>query len=716
MTIKKLGYERLESRLALTFSILESDDIGYFFDSESNIVQRYDIQAEAWIHAIALENTLAGPQVAHVDADGIYASFGQTVYRYALDGSSKTHLINSQSSVISIHSDGDLLMIDYSSSNQTRFVSISKSSNYAVDSMVKSNYYYNTPPIFAIASGSNTFYGASSSFSTLQLSTFTYDQSGKFSQSYSTISNYGDYPAGVRSWVFPDESKLIHSSGTIFATSDLRSVNRIAPVDDIDYLQSEIPFVVQGNQITAYSKAFLPTGMVDLGRKPIKIFVGSTDVVAFFLDSLAPRGYQVQIISLSDFHPADPNLPIDPTGLAYTPDWTGVSNQARVLLLSKSHQNIFIWNPMTSTYERSIGLLGSPNAVAYDRAEDLIYVAYESGLIYTIDLQDPQPHEVPFYRLPGKALAIATAGEFVFAVNPSSYRYEHRLISRDGYLLSLKDHYEQYTEFVWDSVNQAIYASRGNSYSTGLMWESIDAMGNLLSPPHSYYFEGTGAFRPVRFNDGSKSILLGSGLVFDAKTLKPTLYTLANSITDAVWFAGRWVTIRNIVGVPQLQQWLGQTFEPIDVLQWPSGTGYSVQALTSNRIVITVITSQGVPSFLILDENLQPAKVNNTWHNYDAPMDVDDDEFVSPLDILIMIDQINLYGSRQIINVGEHYCDADNDGVITPLDILDVIDWINLQKSSESKPNGESEFNTDFLFAVFDDWPMAPNKRLKKPL
>jgi hypothetical protein len=241
-------------------------------------------------------------------------------------------------------------------------------------------------------------------------------------------------------------------------------------------------------------------------------------------------------------------------------------------------------------------------------------------------------------------------------------------------------------------------------------------MGNLVSPPHSNYYEGSGAFRPVRFNDGSKSILLGSGLIFDSKTLKPSPYSLANSITDAVWFAGRWVTIRNIVGVPQLQQWLGQTFEPIDVLQWPSGTGYSVQALTSNRIVITVITSQGVPSFLILDENLQPAKVNNTWHNYDAPMDVDDDEFVSPLDILIMIDQINLYGSRQIINVGEHYCDADNDGVITPLDILAVIDWINLQESNESKPNGESEFNTDFLFAVFDDWPMAPNKRLKKPL
>jgi hypothetical protein len=76
-----------------------------------------------------------------------------------------------------------------------------------------------------------------------------------------------------------------------------------------------------------------------------------------------------------------------------------------------------------------------------------------------------------------------------------------------------------------------------------------------------------------------------------------------------------------------------------------------------------------------------------------------------------MIDQLNLYGSRQIINVGEHYCDADNDGVVTPLDILLVIDWINLQESNESKPNGESSFNLDSLFTGLDDWFEAFNKR-----
>jgi hypothetical protein len=77
----------------------------------------------------------------------------------------------------------------------------------------------------------------------------------------------------------------------------------------------------------------------------------------------------------------------------------------------------------------------------------------------------------------------------------------------------------------------------------------------------------------------------------------------------------------------------------------------------------------------------------------------------------MMIDQLNLYGSRQIINVGEHYCDTDNDGLVTPLDILLVIDWINLQESNESKPNGESPLNLDSVFMGLDDWLAAYNKR-----
>ena len=46
---------------------------------------------------------------------GIYVSYGPAVYRYALDGSGQTHLLNSTDNVIAIHSDGNLLFLNHSS-------------------------------------------------------------------------------------------------------------------------------------------------------------------------------------------------------------------------------------------------------------------------------------------------------------------------------------------------------------------------------------------------------------------------------------------------------------------------------------------------------------------------------------------------------------------------------------------------------------------------
>lgn len=712
-TRKRLGFEQLETRLALAASIVESQQIGYFFDSESNFVQRYDIASENWTAPILLQQSTVGPDVVHVDSDGIYAGFGQAVYRFHLDGTAKTHVINLRSPVVSIHSDGDFLFLNYSSSTFIRILSIDKRTNELVDSIeINSYYYYTDPPILSIATQGNTLYGVSSWYSSLRFFELSYNQDGTFGQNRFSTTSFGEYNSGRQSWVVPDESKLIHSSGGVFATSDFRYLSRLTQIDDIDFFQAQLPFVLQGNQVTAYSKAFLPTGQATLYDRSVKIFVNDWSVIAFFADDSLLQKYRTQVIPISAFNPADPHAPIDPTGLAYTPDWIAVSNQARLLLFSKSYQNIFVWNPMSTSYQRSIGLLGSPNALAYDPVSDLIYVAYESGMVYTIDLSKPDPLEEPFLRLPGRPLALSIAGEFLFVVDYLSYQYYHRVISKLGTIESSNASYNSPEAYAWNPVTQAVYSLRPGGYPSGLMYESIDPLGHLMPPVFSPYYESTGFIQPIRFPSDGKTVLIGSGTIFDAKSLVRSPYSLANSVSDAVWFAGRWVTIRNVASDAQLQEWVGQTLEPFSAKQWAGGTAHSLHVLTSRRIVATLIAGNGIPYFSIMDEHLQPATVNNTWHNHDAPMDVDDDEFVSPLDILIMIDQLNLYGSRQVVNVGEHYCDADNDGVITPLDVLGVIDWINLQESNESQPSGESESLVDDLMAFsVDDFLMKARQR-----
>ena len=77
-----------------------------------------------------------------------------------------------------------------------------------------------------------------------------------------------------------------------------------------------------------------------------------------------------------------------------------------------------------------------------------------------------------------------------------------------------------------------------------------------------------------------------------------------------------------------------------------------------------------------------------TWTNTLNRLDVDDDNFVSPLDILVLVNDLNQYGSRRLVPPKaqpDSYLDPDGDGSISPLDVLMIINHIN------SKGSGEGE-------------------------
>jgi len=671
----KLGLERLEDRRVLASSIVEFEEVGYFFDSNSPVVGRYDISRASWLEPITLQNATSGPLVAHVDANGIYAAFGQSAYRYDSTGAGRKHLINLPTPITAIHSDGNVLFLNYSISLYARFVSINKSNNAIIDSVEN---YINALSGSSIAPSRNTIYGRSIGISPADITYVTYTDDGHFGFDRGDGPYHGDYPTASRTWVFPDESKVIDDSGIIYATTNLTYLNRLDTIQDIDFFQLQLPFVLNGNEVTAYSRAFLPTGSVTLDTAATKIFVNADSVMVFFNDTASEFGYRTQIFPVFDFGPTDPNDPIDPTGLVYKPDWTSVSSQGIVLLLSKSNQSIFLWNPTTRLYEESIPLLGSPS-----------YATFAS------------------YRLPGVALGLSMAGEYLFAVDGSGAWNTHYVFSQSGALQSSRDWNYYSKEYVWNPTNRRMYFFRDDTSPNDLIYETISSSGQLQPPVDSPYHDSNGWVHPIRISADGKSVLLGSGLVFDAQTLNSNPYGLANPVTDSLWFAGRWVTIRTIVGIAQLQEWIGPTLELSNVKQFGAGAAQSLHALTSKRMLVITIPSDGVPAFTVLDEQLEPSTINIRWHNASNPLDVDDDQSISPLDVLRLIDQINKYGARQSQGVGEIFCDVDNDGSITPLDVLSVINGINSYSGGEGESGSSSqdlESSLDQLFAVELDW------------
>ena len=68
------------------------------------------------------------------------------------------------------------------------------------------------------------------------------------------------------------------------------------------------------------------------------------------------------------------------------------------------------------------------------------------------------------------------------------------------------------------------------------------------------------------------------------------------------------------------------------------------------------------------------------YHNSSMPLDVDNDLQVSPLDALVVINQINSSGTEgeDAGNAPITFCDVDADGLVTPLDALAVINELNI--------------------------------------
>jgi hypothetical protein len=83
---------------------------------------------------------------------------------------------------------------------------------------------------------------------------------------------------------------------------------------------------------------------------------------------------------------------------------------------------------------------------------------------------------------------------------------------------------------------------------------------------------------------------------------------------------------------------------------------------------------------------------SNVWRNERNHLDVDDDRSISPLDVLILINDLNAKGSRKLDDIGpnsKQFLDVDDDGSVSPLDVLFVINWINSQSSGSGEGEGD---------------------------
>ena len=93
------------------------------------------------------------------------------------------------------------------------------------------------------------------------------------------------------------------------------------------------------------------------------------------------------------------------------------------------------------------------------------------------------------------------------------------------------------------------------------------------------------------------------------------------------------------------------------------------------------------------------------WHNSANPWDVNDDSYVSPIDLLLVINHLNNGDSRQLADpaAGEAserlYLDVSGDSFVSPIDVLYIVNYLN-------QPTGAQQLaSTPLLLGDLTDEP-----------
>ena len=112
-------------------------------------------------------------------------------------------------------------------------------------------------------------------------------------------------------------------------------------------------------------------------------------------------------------------------------------------------------------------------------------------------------------------------------------------------------------------------------------------------------------------------------------------------------------------------------------------------------------------------------EVQGTWHNSSNEYDVNSDGFVSPLDVLLIINALNLReDGRESSTAFVGFLDVDNDTRVSPIDVLLVINFLNnvSQLGFFGSPEGNDQYFSNLASEGEDVEPNLEERRVRSGL
>ncbi len=214
--------------------------------------------------------------------------------------------------------------------------------------------------------------------------------------------------------------------------------------------------------------------------------------------------------------------------------------------------------------------------------------------------------------------------------------------------------------------------------------------------------DGTGRFHegtmvPMGSTPGSLQTVQDNRWVTGgASVIVPTLWPVKLDGSDVI-YANQQVLSGS--GQPGAKVTISAAGSPIGQTLVGSGGQWSVSVqplLTLGFHAITITTADDAGQLSApVEQTILVVPAQKAWHNSTNPYDVDGNKFVSPIDVLLVIDELNKRGgyllpdSRPAL---KPFYDVTGDGYISPIDVLRVIDYLNRRGEGEmTGADGEGE-------------------------
>ncbi len=554
----------------------QQDGVAYFlFDSR---IERFDLVNQTWLEPVT---TPVDPKAFVVDSNGLYVGTSTSVWRLAFGGTEWSKLLNTPYAVTALLLDEDVLYVI----NNYQVSSVNKTTGRLIDSKV---YSYALTGV-SIARERNVLLGRSQDVSPSDIVQVRVDSEGKLDVQRDSP-YHGDYPGASRTFVSPNEQRVADDGGIVYNTDDLSYAGSLAgAVQDLTFY-GDLPIAIRSGSLLAFSNTFLETGRVALpGDGATKVFV--QDDTAFVFYHADTRGVWALPVPLGRLNPATPGQAVDPNGLVYTPDELAFGDGV-VYLLSSQNLSVFRWSVANEKYLPTIALTEAASHLAFSSSDHRLYVGYPSGRITYFANGMPE-RETAFVNLPGQVRGLASAGQFVFAVDPTGAWATHYTFSSVGSLLSQKDWSYLSSEYIWSAANQKMYFLRDDTSPNDILSEVIDGAGVLGAEMDSPYHTSTGIAHPVRVSPDGQTVLLGSGRMFDGSTLNIT-GRLPFMISDAVWVGSKLYTLSDFSAGTELHLWSGNDFVTYRAKAF---TGTPLRLFDTGQDLLVVTLVEGKPKF-----------------------------------------------------------------------------------------------------------------------